>query len=352
MAKNQRKPKQVEFTQVLAALLDDSTVFPPGYLHQFTDLDGIDLASLKTIWLQINPNRRAALMEDLEDLAEGDTLVLFDGIAEFALSDPDPRVRATAIRLLWENSNKRLVPTFINLLLNDPNLNVRVAAASGLGIYVYEGELEELDPEVLREVEDNLIRVTKGEDDIEVRRHALKSLGFSSRPEVPDLITTAYKSGDRSWLISALFAMGRSAVNEWEPDVLAMLNHPIVDVQREAIRAAGELGIASARLPLLELLEDEDLDDDISTQTIWALSKIGGEDVRETIEALLEETEDEEEAEFLEGALDNLSFTEDMGLFNMFDFEDGTGEPADSEDIFDELLTDDEGDDEEEDEQK
>ena len=348
MAKNQRKPKQVEFTQVLAALLDDSTIFPPGYLHQFSDLDGIDLASLKTIWLQINPTRRAALLEDLEDLAESDTLVLFDNVAELALIDPDPRTRATAVRLLWENTNKRLMPKLINLLLNDPNLNVRVAAATSLGMYVYEGELEELDPEVLREVEDNLIRVTNGEDDIEVRRHALKSLGFSSRPEVPDLITKAYESGDRQWLISALFAMGRSAVSEWEPDVLAMINHPIVDVQREAIRAAGELGLASARLPLLEMLEDEDLDDDISTQTIWALSQIGGEDVRETIEALLEETEDEDEVEFLEGALDNLSFTEDMGLFDMLEIEGEAGEPEDSENIFDELLEDDEGEDEDE----
>jgi len=63
----------------------------------------------------------------------------------------------------------------------------------------------------------------------------------------------------------------------------------------------------------LRLLEDED-DDEVSGAAIWSLSQIGGEDVRTYLENLLDQSEDEEQTEFLEEALDNLSFTEDRGI--------------------------------------
>ena len=52
---------------------------------------------------------------------------------------------------------------------------------------------------------------------------------------------------------------------------------------------------------------------------VWSLSEIGGEDVRETLENLLEETEDEEAIELIENALDNLIFNEDLEDFNFMD---------------------------------
>ena len=94
------------------------------------------------------------------------------------------------------------------------------------------------------------------------------------------------------------------------------------DIQAEAIRAAGELELPSARRPLLNLLEDENTDSDVRDAAIWSLSKIGGEGVREVLETLLDATEDEDEIEFLENALDTLTFTEDMGQLGMFDFND------------------------------
>ncbi len=44
---------------------------------------------------------------------------------------------------------------------------------------------------------------------------------------------------------------------------------------------------------------------------------VGGEDARETLEDLLENAEDDEEAEILEEALDNLSFTDDQHTFGI-----------------------------------
>ncbi|WP_322806225.1 hypothetical protein, partial [Thermanaerothrix sp.] len=73
MSKKSRK--QVSFDQVLAALLDTNQPFPARFLHRFSDLSPEDLERLKKVWGQVPVERRVALMEDLEMLAEADTLV-------------------------------------------------------------------------------------------------------------------------------------------------------------------------------------------------------------------------------------------------------------------------------------
>jgi hypothetical protein len=78
------------------------------------------------------------------------------------------------------------------------------------------------------------------------------------------------------------------------------------------------LELASARPILLDTLEDEE-DLELRRELIWSLSKIGGEGVRAKLEEILEAEEDDEEADFIEEAMDNLSFTEDMSQFDLFD---------------------------------
>ncbi len=320
MLTNRPQKKNVPLSQVLAALLDDQNIFPPAYLHHFSDLEGADLEALRSVWPQVKAQRRLALLEDLEDLAEADTLVVFNNVARMALPDPDPRVRVVAIRLLWEDEDPHLAETFIQTLNTDPEASVRAAAATALGVFIYQGEIEEIPEDILRQVEESLLRVLAGTDEPLVRRRALESLGYSSRPEVPGLLHTAYASSDPDWVSSALFAIGRSADSVWEPDVIRMLQHPKANVQLEAVRAAGALELEKSRRILLDLLEEEAQDSEIRAAVIWSLSQIGGEEVRETLETILEETEDEEEVEILEDALDNLSFTEDVSLYGLFDF--------------------------------
>lgn len=312
--------KNIPFQQVLAALLDEQNPFPPAYLHHFSDLEGADLKAFRSVWPQVKANRRFTMLEDLEELSDTDTLVSFDNVARAALEDTDPRVRSVAIRLLWEAEDPGLANTLIDILNTDPDTNVRAAAANGLGKYVYLGEVEEFPAEQLHVVEDQLLKTFATADNDHLRQEALASLGFSSREEVPPLIRSAYESSDPEWIANALFAMGRSADQVWEPDVKRMLHHPKADVQLEAVRAAGELALESTRRILLDLLEEEAQDSEIRAAVIWSLSQIGGEEVRETLENLLEETDDDEEMEILEDALDNLSFTEDDAIYGLFDF--------------------------------
>ncbi len=312
--------QNVSFKTVIEALLDDSKTFPARYLHNFSDIAPSDLKNVLLAWPKVSLRRKQSLLEDLEDLAESDTLTSFDDLARVLLKDPDAPVRILAMRLLWECEDIKLVPVFLDILNHDEDVDARAGAATALGLFVYLGELERVPAPLYHEIEDNLLEATASADDTLVRRRALESLGASSRDEIPPLIEAAYNQKNPDWIVSALFAMSRSADERWDKQVLANLSSPNEDIRREAVRAAGELELRSSRPFLMDQLEDED-DLEIRRHLIWSLSKIGGEGVRNRLEELLEQEPDDEEADFLEEALDNLVFNEQTAQFDMFDFE-------------------------------
>ncbi len=318
---NETPQKTVSFDAVIAALQDETKTFPATYLHRFSDLNPAELRKLKPVWPKVTEERRVALLEDLETLSEADTLMLFDEFCELALDDSNPRVRQKALGMLWQTDKNSLAPRFIEMMEKDPDEFVRANAASALAHFVYEGEVEEFDEAQLHTIEKALLKVLGGDDQPIVRRRALEALGFSSIPEVKPWIDKAYNTDDPQWISSALFAMGRSAEEIYAPRVVESLDHPDSDVKFEAVRAAGELSASIARGPLLEMLNEGIDDSDLRMAVIWSLSQIGGEDVRETLENLAESIEDDDEAELINNAIDNLFFTEGFEPFNMFDFD-------------------------------
>jgi HEAT repeat protein len=311
-------PRKIPFLTIIAALLDESKPFPAHFLHRFSDLEPVDLNSLTSVWSQVPLNRKHTLLEDLEDLAEADTLTSFDSLAYSLLSDPDPQIRSIAIRLLWECEDVKLIPVYINLINTDDAVEVQAAAANALGQFVYLGELDKIPVNLHHQIETQLLEMVSSEKPVLTRRRALESLGYSSQAEVIPLIENAYHQKNRDWIVSALFAMGRSCDDRWKINVLSQLRSPMEDIRSEAIHAAGELEIESARPILLDLLEDEE-DYDIRRELISSLSKVGGEGVRPRLEQLLEVESDDEMADFIEEALDTLSSLEDKGSFSMLD---------------------------------
>jgi HEAT repeat protein len=312
--------KQLSFQTVVEALLDHGHEFPQPYLEYFSDLDPQALQSLLDAWPRVEAQRKLQLLGRLEALADENTLVSFDDLGRALLTDPDPGVRTRAIRLLTECDDPKLIPAYIHILQTDPNDRARAEAATALGQFVMLGELDEIAEPAHHEAEAALLQAVNGEGDASARRRALESLGFSSRPEVPTLIESAYQRQDPEWVASALFAMGRSADDRWEEDVISKLTSVDGRVQLAAVQAAGELGLTSARAVLLALLEDEQ-DDGLIEAAIWSLSQIGGEDARVYIENMLDLAEDDEQAEFLEQALENLAFTEDLERFDLMSFD-------------------------------
>jgi HEAT repeat protein len=314
------------FQSVLDSLLAPGRDFPRRYLEHFSDIPPLELQTLMDVWPRVKPDRKLSLLEGLLALADRDTLVNFDDFARSLLNDPDASTRVHALRLLDECDDAKLVPAYIDLLKNDPDVNVRAEAANALNLFVDLGELEELDEEAYGEVLAVLLESAKGAEETRVRRRAIESLGWSSNPEVVELIESAFE-GNIDWRVSALTAMGRSADDRWEDRVLRSLLDDDVKVRKAAVQSAGMLAFKSARLPLLRMLESEE-SDEVMSAAIWSLSQIGGEDVQTYLEALLDKAEDEELIEFLEEALDNLAFTEDLDRFELMSFD-----PDDIEDL-------------------
>lgn len=311
-------PIEISFDELLTALLDEATPLHPRYLYRLSDLEGEEVDRLVEVWPKLPLWRRQALMEDLEELGTKDDLLSFESIGRYAIKDSDPRVRTLAVRLLWEFDADDLRLIFMDLLETDPEAEVRAAAASGLGQYVYFGEVDELTLDQLHHVEERLLFAVNHDEAPTVRRKALESLGYSSRPEVPGLIERAFQSEDKDWMVTALLAMGRSMDPRWEESVLSKLNSKIPAVRAEAARAAGELEIADSLASLIDLTEDSE--EIVRSAAIWSLSQIGGEQARQTLENLYREAEDDEDADFLEIALDNLAFTEGLQPFSLMDF--------------------------------
>jgi HEAT repeat protein len=311
----------ISFQSVLDALVSDRPEFPRRYLQEFSDLGPLQLKTLMDVWPRVKPSRKLTLLEELDALAETDTLVSFDDFALSLLADPEPDVRTRAIRLLDEYEHPKVVPSYLDMLKNDPDVNVRVEAANALHLFVDLGELEEIPEDIYHQVEDALLASAASEDESRVRRVALESLGYSSRPEVTTLIESAFHREDPAWQASALTAMGRSADERWDEEVIHSLVHVNDNVRKAAVQAAGELSLQPARPILLKMLGEEE-DEGILNAAIWSLSQIGGEDVRTFLENLLDAIEeDDEQIAFLEEALDNLAFTEDLERFDLLAFD-------------------------------
>ncbi len=306
--------------KIIDELLNGPQQLSRQSLQQFSDIDPASLKTLLEAWPRIQPERKRLLLEGLHSLADDDTLVSFDDFARTMLTDADAQVRAGAIRLLDECEDLKLIPAFIKILTNDDNTDTRAEAAIGLGKYVEMGELEEISAKMKRQVEDALLAKINSDDQLLVRRNALEALGYSSRPEVVTAIKSAYHRENPDWQASALFAMGRSADEHWKDHILSSMLDEIEIVRLAAVEAAGELGLDAARMVLFRLLEDEE-DDDIAAAAIWSLSQVGGEDVRIYIQNLLDQSEDDEQVEFLEEALDNLYFTEDLAKFDLLNLD-------------------------------
>jgi HEAT repeat protein len=318
------KKKQIRnFDQVVDHLTDNSRRLPPDDLYEFSDLDPNEVAALEAAWPQVNLERRQALIDDLSEIGEANYEVDFQAVYRLAMDDEDAGVRSKAIVNLWESEDPTLVGPLLAALEHDPTAEVRAAAASTLGRYVYLSEVEDIPEKYGRRVEDALLKAVRTSPDLEVRRRALEAIAFSSRTEIPPLIEQAYRAPDLFMRVSAVFAMGRSADERWADIVINELTSSDAEVRFEAVRAAGELELRGAVNTLIGLAQDSDLQ--VREAAIWSLGQIGGPTARETLESLVAASDDDDEREFIEEALENAAFNDEITDFALLNF-DGLGD--------------------------
>jgi HEAT repeat protein len=306
------KSSNVQLSVVLSALLDKNQLFPSKLLPFFSDIASSDLEEIKKIWPKITLERRISLLSELEEMMGEDTLLCCDELGKFALTDDFPEVRVAAISLLGECDDPKIARVYIDMLDNDDSESVQISAAEALGKFVLLGELEEIPSSTSKLSYEALTLKLKSKSSKELQQELLKSLAYSSNPKITPMIEAAFLNPDPSWKLAAIISMGRSADERWEKPILQMIKSENPEFQSEAIKAAGELSLSPARMMLIQLLENEEDDMELRFNAIWALSKIGGDNVKSVLQQILEETADDEEAQIIETALEELDFYSEL----------------------------------------
>ena len=327
---------ELNFQTVLDHLLDSKKEIPQGHMQYYSDLDPKSLRLFLDVWSSVPQKRKLLLLDTLAAHLEEDTIVSYEDIGKSLLTDPDAEVRARAMGLLAESDDPRLVDTLLKIFQADSDLAPRLKAASLLGEFVLMGELEELDEARLRKIEDALIAVIRSDENPSLRRAAVEAFGYSGRDEAVAILESAYEREDPLWVASALRAMGRSHDNRWNESVVSKLLDPDPRIRFAAAEAAGELNIEEAAPIMLKMLEDEEEDDTVTMAAVWALSQIGGDDARAYILSLIESTDDEETSTFLEDALENLDFNDELNKFDLLSLDEDDDLSEFDEDEFDE----------------
>lgn len=287
-------------------------------LYALSALSRDQLSALAEVWPRISDERRRHLVDNLVELAAANVRVDFRRVFRLALDDPDPAVRAKAVDGLWEDEKQDLIERFCQMVENDVSADVRASAAQGLGKYVLQAELEELDETLAQHVRIVLRDVFFDESEsVEVRRRALESLAYHDHVDMREPIRLAYEHPSHPMQVSAVFAMGRSLAPFWSNIVLVELGNPSPEIRFEAARASGELRLKEAISDLVDLLDDPDRE--VQEMAVWALGQIGGDTAKRILEHVIQ-AEDPVLAEAAEDAMAELLLMEgDIGL-PLYDF--------------------------------
>ena len=125
----------------------------------------------------------------------------------------------------------------------------------------------------------------------QVRRRILEAAVRAPEPWHDDAIREAYASGDREWMLTAVFAM--RFVRGFETEVLESLNNPDADTHYEAVHAAGNKELDPAWPHIIALVQDEGAEKDLRIAAIEAAGKIRPADAQGILLELSESGDDD-----------------------------------------------------------
>ncbi len=315
----QEKPT---FEEAIAALLTvEDEVVPAKVYYGLSGLNSAELTQLKPVWEKLSVDFRRKLIIELAETSELNFDLDYRGLGFFGLQDENGSVRAAAIELLWLDESLELLSKLIDLSQWDENYEVRAAAVSELGRFILLGEYEEIpEKEAVRAQEAAIQLLTNDDEEVDVRRRALEAISNSSHEIVTEAIQDAYDSGERMMRVSSVFAMGRSCDQQWSKSVLKEMNSDDDEIRYEAARAAGELQLEEAVMPLGAMATQDDRE--IKEVAIWSLGEIGGREALRILTALAEDAGDLNDDDLVEAIEDAISIATLAGDSLDFDFAD------------------------------
>jgi hypothetical protein len=172
----------------------------------------------------------------------------------------------------------------------------------------YEGGFEDADDEdvpitenTFRSIQDLLHKLYLDESNPkEVRRRILEAAGRAPDDWHTKAIRQAYESGDREWILTAVFVM--RWVRGFEPEILEALESDDPDIHFEAVSAAGGWGLEAAWPHVVALVNDPATPKPLLLAAIEAVGNIRPNEAEETLAGLLD-VGDEEVKEAAEEAI-------------------------------------------------
>lgn len=271
---------------------------------------------------------RDQFLEDSEDLFSDDPeLPPLDQLMA-SLDEADPQTRAEAISELWVYAESEILERLLDLAQNDPDETVRCRAISGLGRYVWEAniiDLEYPDPYMdawlthddFDRLRGFLLGVYHDEKrSLDEQRYAVEALSFLNDQIVTSLITELYARPEKLAKISALFAMGRNGAEHWESILAREIWSRDKELRIEAIDAAGEMQAESLGKDLWRMTYDQDKA--VVMAAIFSLGQTGWEEAFERLDELTLHA-DPEIREVADAAMD------EWMLFSQMEGEDEEG---------------------------
>jgi HEAT repeat protein len=299
----------MDFRTELNNIISDEHPFSVAALTFLSDIPSADGATLALMWPGASVARRRRIAATLVELAEDNIEYNFSTVFNVLLEDPDAEVRRSAVEGLVEDESVGTVRRLIEVLDSDPSPEVRAAAALVLGPAALRAETGKLKGEWPARLCDALLRAVRdpaaGED---VHRRALESVAyFCDNADVAAEIERAY-AGQGRLPASAVNAMGRNMNTRWAPTLLKELQSKNPAMRYEAAHAVGELGERANVPALIPLLDDADLE--VQLAAIWALGQLGG---RVATQALQLRAQDDDEAirEAVDEALTEIRYASD-----------------------------------------
>lgn len=262
-------------------------------------------------WADLPEDTRAAIVREMDELAEARVDLVFGRVLRVALDDSSPVVRQLAVAALWEDEGSDLLDRLLGLLARDPADDVRAAAARALGRFAGLAAAGDLADGVAERLRSDLVTVAADPaEPSHVRRLALESAGaFGTEPDVRTLILEAWESDDQADRGSSLYAMGQSRDPAWLPTLRDELAGDEAVLRYEAARALGAIGSDAAVPDLLAAMDGEE-DVEVRHAAIAALGAIGGRAAVGALRTLADHAEAVDE-DLIEAALEEASGLDD-----------------------------------------
>ncbi|MGH7575288.1 MAG: HEAT repeat domain-containing protein [Longimicrobiales bacterium] len=181
-----------------------------------------------------------------------------------ALRDPVVDVRLAAAHGLGEIGDSAAVAALSEALRTDAVAEVRSTAAWALGEIGDPAAVPALSAAVLED------------EDVEVRRQAAWALGEIEDASAVGALGTATSDADPTVAEMAIWALAEIDSPDAAPYLAPALQSPHAEIRRRAVWALAETEAQAAVEPLIAALEDEDVE--VRSQAAWGLGEI--EDLR------------------------------------------------------------------------